>query len=283
MATVSDDAALPLIEDEAIEVRAVASPGFVRSAAEVMPFELTEDEERIIEQAIGHRFQFAPAAGGVATPESAEAFRRGGEMLVTVRRLMRNVAAHYKRYRDPINQLRAAILDMEKCDLTPLERAEEALNPQIGRFDRDQKDAADRERRRLQAIEDERAAAEQRQQVEALRRVAEAEPDKAKAKAIQQEAKSVAALPVVSKKVEAPATQKVAGLGARSEYRCEIEDFMSLVKCIAAGKLPIAAIEPKALAESHAFLDQLAKTMGPQLATLCPGLKVVEKDITTVR
>lgn len=237
----------------------------VHSASEVEPYELTEDDEALVVEA-----QLQPVT-------DAETFRRAGELLVIVKRTLRKIAAHYKAYKDPINELRKSILEMEHADLDSWEKAETRLSPLIADFDRQQKLAAEQERIRLQAIEDERARQTQLEQAAAVRRVAETEASPATRKALTQEAKAIERAPVVSRQVAAPAIEKVAGLSVSSGLACEIVDYMQLVKAIAEGRIPIQAIEPLKLAQDHPYLDMLATQMGAGLAQACPGLKVVEK------
>ena len=251
--------------------QAMQQCGVIRSVADVEPFDLAEDAETLVIRA------------QLLTVDGAESFATGGQLIVSIKRMIRAVETHYKRYKDPINALRRELLDMEGADLSPLEQAKTNLEPQIAKFDLQQKQGALAEQRRLQAIEDQRALDEQKAAAASVQRVAEATEDPRSKKALVQEAKAILAAPAVSRKVAAPATVKVQGLSVRTEPRAEIVDPMVLLRCIIAGKLPISVIEPERLKLEHPALDAMAKAMGGKLETLCAGVKVVEKPIVSGR
>ena len=250
---------------------AAAALGVVRSVAEVDPFDLGEDEETLV---IGAQLL------KVSDPDT---FTTGGTLLVAIKRMIRTVEAHYSRYLDPLNAVRGEILELKRADLAPLAQAKENLEPQIARFDKQQKDAAAAEQRRQQDEANERARQDQLRAAASVERVADQTEDPRSKKALLKEAEAIKAAPTVAPKVDAPQTVKVPGLNTRFEYRAEIADPMLVIRCIIAGKLPITAIEPERLKQEHPALDKLAQALGPQLEKMCPGIKVVEKPIVTGR
>ena len=65
-----------------------------------------------------------------------------------------------------------------------------------------------------------------------------------------------------------PATPKVNGVSMRENWTCEITDLLELVKAVANGKVPLAAISP-----NEAFLRGQARALKQELRY--PGVRVV--------
>lgn len=118
-------------------------------------------------------------------------------------------------------------------------------------------------RRELEAKAQEEARRD-RERLEARAAKAEASGKTEKAAALQ-----VAAASVITPMI-APTTPKVSGISMRTTYRAEVVDLMQLVKAVAAGTVPLNAIEA-----NSAFLNNQARAMKETLAY--PGVKVVQE------
>lgn len=268
----------PRIETDRIEVEAVAQTEaeagaaiLARGLSAIEPIDLSDDELRVLD-----------AATAITSISSAEDFQRGGEILVFIRRTLRRVADHYKGYKDPVNALRGHILDLERSDLRGWEAESERLTPIVDGWRVQEAARIERERREAQAAEDQRVRAEQQAIADALKAQAAQQPDKAVAKAQAAEARSIEQKPLAARSVASRPLPTVAGLGAGSEKPvAEILDLMTLVKAVAAGKVPLAALEPERLIESHPWLNRQAGQMGEQLQY--PGVRIVKKRVIAAR
>ncbi len=182
---------------------------------------------------------------------------RAGGVISMIGELRKKVAEVF----DPI--IRAAHLthtkaiEKKKQFDSPLESAERALKRQIG----DWKLAEDRKREaeRLQR------EAEARKQHEDLVVQVAAEVEKtdgtAAAEAILQEAENIP--PVVMEK------QIIADVTIRAVWKAEVTDLRTLVKAVAEGKAPLAAVEV-----NLSFLNKQAGSLKAEMAY--PGVRVYE-------
>ena len=164
----------------------------------------------------------------------AASYAAAGAMVVGLKRVLRNVESHYEKIKKPINALRAIVLGMEKTDSDIVQKAIDTIEPKAKawKFEQDAKDAA--ERRRLQAIEDEKVRKQQAEAAAAMQRVAKAEPDPTMRKALTQEARAIAKAPVAAARMEMPSSVPVVGgLSYTTRYKAEVFDAELLALAVA--------------------------------------------------
>lgn len=123
----------------------------------------------------------------------------------------------------------------------------------------DREAAAKAEAERKRAEEDQRRA--QAKSEKAL------ENGEAKAGAAMEQAAQIAARPSV-----APPPPSAKGVSTRSTWRARVTNLMTLVKAVAEGKAPLAA-----LSANMKVLDQAAISMKTELSTFYPGVEPVEE------
>jgi hypothetical protein len=171
------------------------------------------------------------------------------------------------------------------CDLrnevkAPLDEADRLYRTKTLEYTRkmeDERRRQEQEERELQeamAREDrERRAAELADQAA----VAEKAGDTLGAESLFAEAQNVEAAPVIVAPVAmAPLAPKVAGVSTRENWQAEVTDLMALVKAVAAGTVPILAIQA-----DTAFLSKQAKAMKSLLSY--PGVRAYDKGGISVR
>jgi hypothetical protein len=156
----------------------------------------------------------------------------------------------------------------------PLEQVENFLKRALLAWDQEQERIRRAEQARLQREAQEKAEAEARRLAEEQKLqeaiAAEESGDK-------QAAKDILEAPVVTPAVWVPpvvlpaATPKVEGLSKRQVWKCEVNDLMALVKAVAAGQIPLAAIEANTV-----FLGQQARSLKGEMKY--PGVRVWPED-----
>jgi hypothetical protein len=120
---------------------------------------------------------------------------------------------------------------------------------------------AEEHKRREAEARAQEVARKERERLEAQAAKAAEKGKVEKAEALQAAAASVIA-PTI-----APTVQKIAGISTRTTYRAEVVDKMELVKAVAAGTVPLNALDA-----NMTFLNNQARAMKDTLAY--PGVKV---------
>ena len=152
-----------------------------------------------------------------------------------------------------------ALVAEKKQHMQPLEDAERLVKKAVLGFQLDQ----ERIRREAEA----RAQEEARREREKLE--AQAAKLEAKGKAEQAAAKLAAADAVVAP-IIAPSVPKVSGISTRVTYKAVVFDKMALVKAVAAGSVPLNALDA-----NMPFLNNQARAMKETMAY--PGVNVEQE------
>lgn len=167
---------------------------------------------------------------------SGDSARTAGELLVNrirpARKRLKSIfEGPIKKAREALESIRGAYKNLDD----PLADADRAIQDGLLRYQ--QKVERDRriEEARLAAKAREIAEEQQRKEAEALRKAGEEEA----AREVEAE---VLPAPVVT--WDAPAIPKVEGLQQRENWVGEVTDLKALVRAVAAGTVPIEAIEP---------------------------------------
>lgn len=199
-----------------------------------------------------------------------------GQFLRLVRERQRQIALHYREVRRPLREALQRITEMEHRDVAPWEAADAAVTGPLEAWLKADKARVEAENRaRLQAAED-AARIEREAQADALRRAAAAAPSKSTQKRLETMAKQVEAspvLPVVSGTVE---PQKIEGISMPTRKVGTVTDLMVLVQAVAAGRVPLNAIQP-----NQKVIDSQAAALGEHLNW--PGVTVTEDSSITAR
>jgi hypothetical protein len=138
----------------------------------------------------------------------------------------------------------------------PLDRAEAIVKPAMGKWYEEEQMRQEAERRRLEA------EARKREEERML-----AEAEAAVQNGNHEEANSILEQPINVAPPIIPATPKVAGISMREEWKCEVSNLMELVKAVAAGKVPLGAIQANTV-----FLGQQARSLKAEMKY--PGVRV---------
>ena len=198
----------------------------------------------------------AAQAFTITTPEQ---FVESGERLKGLKALSKKIDdtfdPHIKRAFDAHRSLVAE----KRVHQNPLQTAEALIKRQILSYQQEQ----ERERRELEAKAQE-AARKEREKLEARAAKAAEKGQAEKAEALQTTAAAVV-MPII-----ANTTPKIAGISTRTSYRAEVVDKMELVKAVAAGTVPLAALDV-----NTAYLNGQARLNKESLAY--PGVKVVQE------
>lgn len=213
------------------------------------------------------------------TVDSPESYQLVGETLKTVKILRAEleticrpiINAHHKAHKEAMDEFKRGDV--------PLSGAENNLKITLLAWDHEQEKKRQAEQARLQREAEEKAKEEARK-LEEERRLQEAIAlEEAGDTTAAQE---VLAAPVVTPEVFVPpvvlatTTPKVEGLSKRQIWKCSVTDLMTLVKAVAAGQVPLAAIEANTV-----FLGQQARSLKSEMKY--PGVKVWPEDSMTGR
>lgn len=201
-----------------------------------------------------------PDRARALTIDSADRYTAAGEYLTEIKALRHEIADTF----DPIIR-KAHAAHREACDRkrqveAPLVEAEGLLKTSMARY-------VEAERRR---------EAEERRRLEEAARKAEEEARLAEAAALEEAgqaelAEQVLELPSVAPPpVVAPAAPKVAGVTTRETWDAEVTDKLALVRAIAAGQVPLAAVDV-----NQGVLRQQARSLGAELRW--PGVRAFKQ------
>jgi hypothetical protein len=179
------------------------------------------------------------------------------ENLRAVKGLMAEVTSVFGPMKQKAAEAHKTIVAAEKKQLEPLLLAEAYLKRELGAYEEVQRQARVDEARRLEA------EARKRAEEEALLEAIHLEESGAK-----EEAAAVLAAPIVVAPVIRPQEPpKAAGVSYRTLYSAVVTDLGALVKAVAEGKVPLAAIQP-----NMSVLDAQARSLKDTLAW--PGVQV---------
>jgi hypothetical protein len=187
-------------------------------------------------------------------------YEEAGERLKAIKALSKRIDdtfdPHIKRAFDN----HRALVAEKKTHLNPLQAAEALLKRAVLSYQ-----LAEEVKRREAEARAQEVARKEREKLEA-----QAAKAAERGKVEKSEALSVAAASVIAPTV-ASTTPKLAGISTRTSYRAEVVDKMELVKAVAAGTVPLNALDA-----NQPFLNNQARAMKETLAY--PGVKVVQEQ-----
>lgn len=234
-----------------------------------------EAVEILIARLRAARFEFAPedamviaSAEGFVKVETEDDYRRGYQLLEELADLDRRIEAHYNRFKDPLNKMRAVILEMAGEDQKPIAGTAKGqlslkanISQIVGKWKAD-KDRADRELAAAkQRVADEAARAAHEARVDTVKRLATTEPDPEVSDVLHREADHLASVHVKAAPVTvATSAPKVDGGHVVESWKAEILDLKTLLKAWLEGKC---------------FLDEqpMIEALLPQLSAQAPNLR----------
>jgi len=217
--------------------------------------------------------QFAASVTKVSV-DSPEAYSRVGETLKAVKGLRGELETMCRPVINAHHQAHKLAMDEFKRGDVPLASAENNLKIALLTWDSEQEKKRRIEQARLQKEAEDRAREESRK-AEEERRLQEAVA--AVEAGNKEEAEQILAAPMVVPEVYVPpvvlatTTPKVEGISKRQVWKCDVTDKMVLIKAIAAGHVPLAAIEPNTV-----FLGQQARSLKSEMKY--PGVRVWPED-----
>lgn len=217
--------------------------------------------------------QFAASVTGI-TVTSSESYQVAGETLRAVKSMINELESACRPEIDFRHKAHKEALAEFNRGSAPLAVAESTLKRALLGWDQEQERIRVTEQRRLQA-EAEAKAREEAKAAEEERRLQQA--IELEQSGDKEAAKQVLEAPVVVPEVYVPpvilatTTPKVEGLSKRQVWKCDVTDLMTLVKAVAAGQVPLAAIEANTV-----FLGQQARSLKSEMKY--PGVKVWPED-----
>jgi len=219
-------------------------------------------------------FDITPEAVEVASlaltiPEAAKALtisddislRIGNELLLSIKDIRKQIADTFDPLAKKAHDAHKAILEQKKKAEAPLIEAEGIVKPAISRY------MAEVERKRREVEDRIRKEMEREAQERALAAAIEAE----EAGAPEEEVQAIVEAPVFIPQPVAPPAPKLEGVSIRKVVKFEVTDLRALVKAIAAGQVPVEAVEP-----STTVIRAQAQSLRGALRW--PGVRVWEED-----
>lgn len=212
----------------------------------------------------------AATIDGIKVTDAAT-YESAGVEILYVKKLLKEIAGHHDAQKTSVNGVRTEMLRIEKIDTIPWTNREARLAEEMSEWKAEQ-DRIDRERQRREQEEADRKAREEQQaRADALKRVAKAEKDPELKTALKDEAKTIEKAPIMAASVPVRSSvPHVPGVSHSKTYEAEVFDLSALVKAVAAGKVPLNAIQA-----DQSFLNKQAKALGETLTSLYPGVKAV--------
>lgn len=243
---------------------------------------------------LASRAEFAMRNASDFVIDSPEMFAIASDDLKMVKGLQKEVEDKRTSITGPLNQAVKAVNDLFRAPKDYLDRAESMLKRAMVSWTTEQERIAAEARAQAEAkarAERERLAELERQQAEAARlaheeaMAAAAAGDEdaaaramAEAAAKEQEAQLTALTSMVvtvAPQVEAPA--KVAGISGRVTYSAEVVDLLALVQAVAAGQVPLEALQP-----DLKFLGAQARAF-KKAGQLYPGVTITAERSISAR
>jgi hypothetical protein len=190
-----------------------------------------------------------------------ESLKRGNELLLNIKDIRKQIADTFDPLAAKAHEAHKAILAEKKKAEAPLIEAEGIVKPAIARF------MAEEERKRRE--EEARLAEIARKQAEEMALAAAIEAEEAGAP--PEEVDAIAAAPVFVPTVAPPPPPKLSGVSIRKVVKFEVTDLRALVKAVAAGQVPIEALQP-----NDVVIGAQARSLRGSLRW--PGVRVWEED-----
>lgn len=208
----------------------------------------------------------------------AESFARAGELLTVLADLAKQVEEFWKEPTAKAHAAWKALTDRRASMLKPLEAAKQDLGARYAAFKREEDRKAEEQRRRDEQAAKEAEQARLNAEAAALEQQAEETPEEqrpailAEAAQVRQEAATVPA-PVLPIR---PTVTTPKGISTRSNWTCQVDDKMALVRAVAEGKVSLEALEPNMV-----YLRARAKADKDTFR--CPGVRVYDAATVAVR
>jgi len=190
---------------------------------------------------------------------TSQQYVESGERLKSIKALAKKITETFDPHIKRAHEAHRSLVAEKNSHLAPLEEAERVIKRAVVTYQL----AEEQKRRELEAKAQEEARKE-REKLEARAAKAEASGKAEKAEALQ-----AAAAAVVTPMI-APSTPKVAGISMRTTYKATVIDKLELVKAVAAGTVPLNALDC-----NMPFLNNQARVMKETLAY--PGVKVEQE------
>ena len=199
--------------------------------------------------------------------------------LTKVRDARKRIEQHHVEQKRPLNQARDVALTLEREDVAPFKALETAIGARILSFEAEleRQRRAEQERLQREAVEAARVEADAR--AKALRDAAKAEDDAKIKRALNAQARALKDAPVFVAPVEV--ASPIAKTSTTTRWSCDLVDVMALVQSVAAGRIPLAALEPERLIETHPWLNAQATQLREEFSI--PGCIAVQKTTLTGR
>lgn len=190
---------------------------------------------------------------------TTEQYEDAGARLMAIKALSKKIDETFDKHIATAFKAHRDLVAEKKTHQTPLQTAEALIKRALLSYQQ----AEEQKRREAEARAQEVARKEREKLEEQARKAAE------KGKVERAEALQVAAASVVAPTI-ASTTPKIAGISTRTSFRAEVVDKLELVKAVAAGTVPLNALDA-----NLPFLNNQARAMKETLAY--PGVKVVQE------
>jgi len=199
--------------------------------------------------------------------------------LKNLRVIRQKVEKFHETQKAPINGIRSLALDLERTDVSSVKSLETTLGARVLAFETEVERQRKIEEERLRREALEQAQKEADAKAKALRDAAKVEEDRKTKRQLNLQARSVEAAPVFvpAVKVSAPVTTS----STTTRWSVEITDIRELVKAVADGRVPLAALEPERLLDSHPWLTAQAVQLREEFSI--PGTVAVKKTTLSGR
>ena len=190
---------------------------------------------------------------------TTEQYELAGDRLRGIKALRQKIAETFDQHIKRAHEAHKALVKEKSDAEAPLTAAEGIYKRAMLTFQQDQE-----RRRQEEQARAEEAARKEREKLEAQAAKAEERGKVEKAETLRAVATTIAT-PVI-----ASTTPKVSGISTRSTWRAEVTSKPDLIKAVAAGTVPMAALDP-----NDTFLNQQARSLKNELNY--PGVKAVEE------
>lgn len=190
---------------------------------------------------------------------TAQQYEEAGGQLKGIMALKKKIADTFDPHIKRAFEAHRSLVAEKKTHETPLQTAEALLKRAMLGYQ-----LAEEQKRREAEARAQEEARKEREKLEARAAKAAAAGKEEKAAALATAASAVVA-PIVM-----PTTPKVSGISTRTTYRAEVSNLMELVKAVAAGTVPLMALQA-----NQTFLNNQARAMKETLAY--PGVRPVQE------
>lgn len=176
-------------------------------------------------------------------------YRWAADELRQVKTKMKELDSDRRKITSKLDAAKKSIMDLFREPLQFLADAETVIKRKMLAWQQEE----ERKRREAEALARENQRKEQ-ERLQAQAKKAEQRGKVEQAEALRQQADATPA-------IAPPAPQKVAGLSTREDWEAEVVDKMALVKAVAAGKVPIEALDV-----NMPLLNKMARALKQSLA-----------------